>query len=347
MTESSVMNLNDRITAHVPHADAIPETPSEAFPVLNPCPSFQQTSAADQSRSTHRSLSEGSSLSGETDSSDEDWEDNDEVSLLDAERRFTGKRSQAEHTPTRSQMNCMDVVERTDDFNPGDEVEEDGIERDVGAEQLNPPINKKNNIQNQRIPVDLGQGKRSEKWIDQLNDLSEVELRRTACCKKLKCFNSVNYEHFINRARHILLLPVYMRRTVLQSMRGANGNYFFDGTSVCVRFLKKGFHFSTGMISSDRTFSISGAIPQPHTDSSSQHHSVLLTQRPTTSAAASPNVSSRHVGNLRLTDTVLSSLKRLSEDCSDKMPDSGQLHLPFFRKSEVYTHFVVEFKRLY
>ena len=48
-----------------------------------------------------------------------------------------------------------------------------------------------------------------------------------------------------------------------------------------------------------------------------------------------------------LKDAIISFLQRLSDDCSERMSDKSEYHLPFFQKREVYAHFLTEFKRLY
>ena len=45
--------------------------------------------------------------------------------------------------------------------------------------------------------------------------------------------------------------------------------------------------------------------------------------------------------------SIISFLIRLSEDCSDRIPNKPEVHLPFFRRSEVYDLFVNEHNTLY
>ena len=201
-------------------------------------------------------------------------------------------------------------------------------------------------------------GKRTAKWMSALEGMSESKLRRTGCCKHLKCFRLVDYYHFISRASHVLTLSAYTRRTYLQSMRGAHGAFYFNGRQVCSRFLKKGFHFSSDLMAADNdlnTLPNDELTPVPEVAPTGGHaagreQSVTLTMRsnrsPNNYSSSSGERVDGHPGVVQK-DTVVSFLKRLSEDCSDKMPDSSELHLPFFRKYEVYSRFVVEYKTLY
>ena len=46
-------------------------------------------------------------------------------------------------------------------------------------------------------------------------------------------------------------------------------------------------------------------------------------------------------------ESIISFLTRLSEDCSNSMPDRNEVHLPFFSKREVYSLFENEYRSLY
>lgn len=190
-------------------------------------------------------------------------------------------------------------------------------------------------------------GKRTARWLAELEVQTEPKLRRTHCCKAFRCFQVVDFKHYMSRVRHIVSLSVFTRRTYLQSMRGANGAFYFNGKQVCSRFLRRGFHFSSDLMAAD----IDGiGIPdevggrnRPHGDQTS----FTNTNRSSNGISSSESDMVDGRPTVRRKDTVVSFLKRLSEDCSDRMPDSAELHLPFFRKYEVYAHFTDEFKRLY
>lgn len=176
--------------------------------------------------------------------------------------------------------------------------------------------------------------------------MTEVKFRRTTCCKALKCFLHVNFDHYKERARYIFSISSHGRRAYLQSILNSNGAYFFDGREVCNRFLKQGLHFSSDLLSKQRDTPYFAVAPLAVTP-------FHQTQSATVSNRTSNMVSSSSSGMVQdnapslQRETVVSFLRRLSEDCSDKMPDCDELHLPFFKKHEVYSLFVVEFRKLY
>ncbi len=185
-------------------------------------------------------------------------------------------------------------------------------------------------------------------WLSELESLTEPKLRRTKCCKQLKCFSSVQYSFFIERAQQILSVSTVTHRTILQSMLGANNNYYFNGSKVCVAFLKKAFHYSTELIAAvcrDQ----SNANNTNGNDYSSIHNptSQRSCNGPTCSSSAQLSTSAQYEPPSRQRDAVVSFLERLSEDCSDMMPDRDEFHLRFYQKREVYGLFVDEFKKLY
>lgn len=45
-------------------------------------------------------------------------------------------------------------------------------------------------------------------------------------------------------------------------------------------------------------------------------------------------------------DSIITCLERLAQMSGDKMPDHDEIHLPYFRKRDVYKYFVDEFKVL-
>ena len=124
-------------------------------------------------------------------------------------------------------------------------------------------------------------------------------------------------------------------------MKGGDNEFYFNQKIVCVRFLKKAFRFSTVLV--ERSRSLSFQTDQSlQTDQHSMDNGIPIT----TSTCVSANAS---IGS-RLSpqkDAIISFLLRLSEDCSDRMPDNHELHLPFFQKKEVYQLFLNEYKKLY
>lgn len=99
--------------------------------------------------------------------------------------------------------------------------------------------------------------------------------------------------------------------------------FLFDGKSVCATFLVKAFRFSRDLQSSIR------AADGEETNMSTRDR-----------VAPKDNSSVRK-------DAIITSLERLADNTADVMPDSGEQHLPFFRKEDVYEHFVKEYRLLY
>jgi len=179
---------------------------------------------------------------------------------------------------------------------------------------------------------------RQQKWTQALQSMTEAKLRRTSCCKQLKCFKEVNYSFFKQRSKELLSSATVSRRASLQAMRGSDGDYFFNGRRVCTRFLKKSFHFSSDLLANEggdfhdksNTSQISNIC------ATSNHDGTYTSSSSTLQFRFSPQK-----------DSIVSFLLRLSEDCSEKMPDKIEYHLPFFQKREVYSHFINEYKKLY
>ncbi len=183
---------------------------------------------------------------------------------------------------------------------------------------------------------------RQTKWIQSLESMTEAKLRRTTCCKQLKCFQRVDYQYFMHRSQQILSSCPLSRRASLQAMQGSDNQFFFNGKRVCTRFLKNAFRFSTVLMGKDHvpTSDLSKTCQSPN------HMSVQSSQVVATSTYTSSS-SSLQFRYSPQKDSIISFLLRLSEDCSERMPDKNEYHLPFFQKREVYSHFLSEFKRLY
>jgi len=86
---------------------------------------------------------------------------------------------------------------------------------------------------------------RKARWVDLLQSMTVSKLRRTFCCKSLRCFRHVNYDFYMEHAKIILSSTAETRRAVLKSFLSSDRSFLFDGRVVCVRFLREGFHFST------------------------------------------------------------------------------------------------------
>ncbi len=190
---------------------------------------------------------------------------------------------------------------------------------------------------NRKRKAPSARNRRSD-WIAILTSMTEPKLRRIKCCKKLMCFKEVNYEHFIERSKHILSSSSVVRRTILNSMIDSNGNYVFDTKIVCIRFMKEAFRFGTEMLARDRK--ARSAVDHSSADCSEN-------QPISTFTTSSSSKSTSFLRRSPHKDAIISFLSRLGEDCSERMPDADELHLPFFQKGEVYNHFLDEYKKLY
>ena len=52
---------------------------------------------------------------------------------------------------------------------------------------------------------------RSQKWMVGLSSMTEPKLRRTVCCKKLKCFTKVDYDYYMERSHHLFSISLSTR----------------------------------------------------------------------------------------------------------------------------------------
>ncbi len=192
-------------------------------------------------------------------------------------------------------------------------------------------------------------------WLKKIESMTEPQLRRTRCCRSLRCFHTVVFEYYIERAKEIVPASPAARRAILNGFRGMNDKYYFNGRPVCVRFLKMGFHFSSFVLSSHRRACL-------ERNSGSTIYSAASLQTPSTSSTRSDvcNEDSSSSSQLQSADStnslsssskqktaIISFLMRLSEDCSDRMPNRPEVHLPFFRRCDVYELFTKEHSSLY
>ena len=90
-----------------------------------------------------------------------------------------------------------------------------------------------------RIPAAPKKVIRKSNWLAKLDSMTVAKLRLTKCCKALKCFRHVEYDHFIETSRFTLSSSTAIRRNILTSYRTSRGTFEFDGKPVCALFLKK------------------------------------------------------------------------------------------------------------
>ncbi len=236
-----------------------------------------------------------------------------------------------------NQQEIPEEVLYSDDERDPDYIDEDQLNiQEEGTNEVVPESSNRAYIYNVRRKKSKSTKRRSVDWVSSLDSLTEAKLRRTTCCKQLRCFREVDYGFFIDRCRVILSSSAAVRRNILISMRDSDHDFTFNNRKVCIRFMKKSFHFSTHMMALHRVKSTNTNASVNGNVSSNHHYS---------SSSLSSSNSSFSGGFYRRSpqkDAIISFLCRLAEDCSDKMPDVDELHLPFFRKHEVYRLFRVE-----
>ena len=195
---------------------------------------------------------------------------------------------------------------------------------------------------------------RPNQWLERVNTITIPELRRLECCKSKKCFQNVDFCFFIERAKEIVTASAAIRRATLNGFKVSDGSFHFNGRPVCVRFLKKAFHFGTDMIADSRSTHLASSSSYDNIEIyeiTSERRAAVIENSRVRSWRPSSHSTSNSAKPLS-TDSqqklkIISFLTRLSQDCSDKIPNKPELHLPFFRRSDVYSHFATEHNSLY
>ncbi len=183
-----------------------------------------------------------------------------------------------------------------------------------------------------RQPRDSQPAKMRKKWKEDLDALFE-DIDQVVCCKKLQCFKHCNTSFLKTRMKTVTEMTYDQRRLCLLDMKGSNGRFYFDGTPVCNTFLKKAFRFSADLISAVR----SGTVKTRLSDSFGAASN---------SQSRSQTTSNSDRGPFQR-DAIITSLERMAENSGDMMPDQDEIHLPHFRKRDVYQFFKDEFTILH
>lgn len=172
--------------------------------------------------------------------------------------------------------------------------------------------------------------------------MTDDQLRSQSCCQSNKCFSVVNIPFLRDKMQHYLSIPTSERRKVLHSMCTSAGEYIFDGRAVCVIFLKKAFRFSPDLISEVRR--------QPNSVFTNLPDGIREAYHSASSCRSSMSGNNDNSDSFHTSlgmDSIILFLDRIVEDTADLMPDRDEIHLPFFRKNDVYELFVRDFKKLY
>lgn len=207
---------------------------------------------------------------------------------------------------------------------------------------LSAPISKKRTYRFiKRVANPRGTSRMRLRWM-KLLDKTNDQLKQESCCKSRSCFKHVNIPFLRDKMGLYLALSVAERRAVLQSMTTSEGHFLFNGKEVCVTFLRKAFHFSPGLQSAirrlpdDDVSQFSGSIKQAAYSAQSEKQSCSTDNTSAPSDELPPSYNS-----------IILFIDRIVDDTAEMMPDTGESHLPFFRKEDVFEIFVRDFKTLY
>lgn len=286
----------------------------------------------------------------------EDTSDRDAPAVLVAQTGLNSSNEARSSIDNGSTTSQPPRAATADASNEPDRVAEPGRvaeDRDLGTNADNVPRKRKYNYRI-RVPALPKSPSRQVKWMANLEGMSEQKLRRTECCKSLKCFKHVDFDYYLQQARHILSVSYSTRRTILRSYLGSGGSFIFDGKHVCAIFLKKAFRFSTTLIAE---VSRGNGLASPSTEGCSRpvgpsdcddiRTPVSRTRQSNSSRRTSDITDESNDIILRKKEAIVSFLHRLAEDCGDSMPDRAEIHLPFHQRRELYPMFVSEFHKLY
>ena len=221
----------------------------------------------------------------------------------------------------------------SDEENDDEEYQQDPY--DIALD-TNSSLSRNYNYVNRKRKISSFKDLRSQ-WISSLESTTEPKLKKMSCCRK-KCFRNVNYDYYMERCKYVNSSSALVRKTILLSMLNSNKNFVFNGDEVCVRFMKQAFHFSTEFLARIRI----------QNENCERNDSQFSGNQRTCTISSSASAQSRGLHRPSpQKDAILSFLLRLGEDCSERMPDANEQHLPFFQKRDVYELFVNEYKRLY
>ena len=170
--------------------------------------------------------------------------------------------------------------------------------------------------------------KMRKRWDDDIdNFVSNVPNMR--CCKKLECFRNCNISFLKSKITSLRHMSYESRRLTIMDWMTSSSKIIFDGKQVCNTFLKKAFRVSPDLISSIK-----------------KGESRIIRSQSNSSNMASEATSNSDRQPLQR-DAIISCLERMAETSGDRMPDWNEIHLPFFKKRDVYFYLSQEFKILY
>lgn len=184
-------------------------------------------------------------------------------------------------------------------------------------------------------------------WLAILRKTDD-EISKMQCCSTRKCFSALNIAFLREKMVQYLSATFKDRKKALYSMATSSGEFVFDGEIVCGEFLRRAFRFSLESQVAARRI--------PSSDMNGASNDLISVVNSITGERILSSASNNHSGsgsqrsnsiNSVSVDYILTFIDRMVDETAEKMPDNGELHLPFFRKEDVYEVFILQFKKLY
>lgn len=273
------------------------------------------------------------------------------------------------------------------DENECDSTDDDGKWIDTAPKRarqnclrLQQPKRKANSNRRSRFDSFVSCVRKRWKYINSLMNMSDTHICDLQCCTA-KCFQNVNIAFLRDRTTFFLVFATREnRRAGLYYMLTSGKNYCFDGKIVWSTFLLQGFRYSPdsqSAVKSDSNIVVDGdfteaapsrtenttgvsSIAGPQADFNSNQPDIQPvvsgdSATPITGSAdqsESGAFSTSNAGNdVHMQDykydLVILFLDRLVDKTADRMPDSGEAHISFFEKTEVYILYTTGFSKLY
>ena len=181
-------------------------------------------------------------------------------------------------------------------------------------ETLNPSLKRPN--WEQKTLSDLKKKRQKLAEESSIIDISELK-----CCKGKRCFTKVKVSYFKAQRKRMLQMSQEQRKICLTGMlrlvkvdEKVIKRFYFDGRPVCSTFLDIGFGISRFLQCAVKETPRSGGSK---------------------SIFRMPGLGAKQMGK----EFINAYLVNLAESTANRMPDSGELHLPYFEKKQVYQMF--------
>lgn len=152
--------------------------------------------------------------------------------------------------------------------------------------------------------------------------LTESSFEGMTCCQRKKCFSIVNLSHVVATSKRVMLMTNAERKESLRSLLNDSNMFVFDGRLVCTEFLVKAFRFSRDLQTTVK-----------QTENVANQRRENITYAPESKTIAR--------------DSVAVFLRRIADQTGNIMPDSDEVHLPFYDKKQVYEVYCDQYRALY